>query len=998
MAELGFDKESEIYSKLEFFNNLLLKDSRTFGADFNKILSDDKFKINKPGYQYNIGFCVGGSHGLNNIYNQDELLKINSIHKSFISKKSKINKDNNDMFQNWKKKDIDLIVKSFDCDLHLFIDDHTLDGKGVDLIDIYENMETVALKITDVVNKFMTEVVIHLNNVYKKYFMNTRANDAYFFNLDQEVRKFGYRIDTNDDFIQSQKAISIKRKQYDSLGEINSTSNIFGRIFYNLIQLDVTGKDTKTVHSVMLYDIAWERSFKIYPYEKFQANNVMKYHNSHQIKYYFNNLTESIKMFSFYDIIKNYISLVEQPKYRKRHKAILRIYYILNILKNKKLLTNEIKKELKDDPAYKKDIIIILEKLKFIMNKDSLAEDKVRTLNTFKEAYNHIYNSVPGNYSLHFNLPACVPDNPAHPNNQDCFQTIINEFKKYYFRIDENGDDYTIDYGEKDGTSLQFERIGETIDNIISGIKDESLLELYVHNDYSIEKCEKKFKEFLDDKYKINNIPESNKKNISPGLIKKYKDNIFELDNIVNIFSRSEYEIDPKFNKVTLTDICNDILNRINENLYKSPNNDYFIVYCPISYSINSSKNFGYLKNLSIVDEIYYHPGFIYGTTDYNSFIERLDRYHDIAILLVNSKDRFYLETNEIILPVGTNFFVLEHNYLKYKKNLTHVVFGIVQQQEILGLDDFFTYYSENFNIKTDINKDIINPLEKIDDYILSNLSPFNNIFRTKEITIDDGIYGLYIPENTKLFSTNGTAFSTRSTFILYNNDCEEYIAKKDSFFINIESLLKHEKTKTILTYFITTHIIDYISCPNTIKFLDNGPSINKEKVKYIFDTHNVYSNLLNFVNNDEKISIVLKAIKDLNLKISGLYMPSYFEIYKLDESMDLTIAPAFLYTNDKFFDKIFEVTNKTYITENIILEISKYNSLSPLDMLYKSLGISNLLKMTNTEKLYKDIYLYCNKHNTTIREFFAKYQKYKLKYYKLKNKLNNLKNVNVIL
>jgi hypothetical protein len=122
----------------------------------------------------------------------------------------------------------------------------------------------------------------------------------------------------------------------------------------------------------------------------FQSNNVMKYHDSYQIKYYHNNDKESIVMFSLYDIIKNYVSLIEQPNYRKRDKAILRLYFIMSILKNKELLTEEIKKEILDNPVYKDNIIIVLEKIKTLLNPTNLITNMVFNEETFKNSYDFL--------------------------------------------------------------------------------------------------------------------------------------------------------------------------------------------------------------------------------------------------------------------------------------------------------------------------------------------------------------------------------------------------------------------------------------------------------------------------------------------------------------------------------------------------------------------------------------------------------------------------------
>ena len=71
------------------------------------------------------------------------------------------------------------------------------------------------------------------------------------------------------------------------------------------------------------------------------------------------------------------------------------------------------------------------------------------------------------------------------------------------------------------------------------------------------------------------------------------------------------------------------------------------------------------------------------------------------------------------------------------------------------------------------------------------------------------------------------------------------------------------------------------------------------------------------------------------------------------------------------------------------MFEILKNDKVSSFDILYKSLGVSRILKTTKIEDNYQQIYLYCTRNNIIPSEFLAKYLKYKSKYYKLKNKLN---------
>jgi hypothetical protein len=992
MPDVGFDDESVIYTRLEFFNNLLLRDSQNYTVNLNKILDNDSFLINHKQKKYKIGYCVGGSHGLNAIYNEDYFVNINKIHKSYIDDKSVLNTQD-PLFINWKNMDMDIIIKSFDLDLHLFIDEK----QPIDAIDILEGNES---RISDFIkfylNNFISKVTHELNIIFNRFFYpNEQYINGYFFNLKEELRLIGYELVFNSDntlFKCTQaSSLSTPRDQFRQLGKDDSYSNIFGRIYYSIKKKD----SSDIVHNVFLYDIAWERSFNIHPYQKFQANNVMKYHNSHQIKYYFNNNLESIKMFSLYDIIKNYISLIEQPKYRKKHKSIIRSFFIMNILKNKDLFVNEIKKEIIDDPVYKRDLIIILEKYKYLLNNANLKKKNVRNIDSFNSSYKYISESDNSNFDIPFNL--------------DDADDIIRESRKFFFTIDKNGDNYIINYGEN--SQQNYDNFVEVIDFIIQGINDDSLLQNTIHDKLSIDTCALKFKEYLSDDYNIGNFPIHNKKYTMIGLLDKYKKNMFELDNIVNINTRyitKAFEENSLMNR--LKNICEDILNGVIEKRYISSENGYFIAYCPISYSYNGSKRIQYLKKLN--NGTYFHTGFIYGTTDYNMFIEKIDRYHDIAILLINYQDVYYLENNEIILPVGTNFYIIDDTYLKYNKNSTHIVFGIVKQQkDIDSLDSFQTYFNfEYFHIDdiepANFNKIITDP----NDYILSNISPYNNIFKLKYINLKNGIYGLSIPENTKLFSENNKYFSYLSAYS-YRKPIEYKLMEK-SFFINLSSLLnlnipEIQAEKDL----ISSKIIDFTQYLSFIQYgiCNYGVNIYNKNLIPINKFEKLHSKYTIFTEYflsepDDVFDKIIKKVNDITeLNIAGILVPTHFivnideianenvdtEEYNVESIFQYKIFPdSLIVTKDVMRKNELSLFNKSNInTDKILNEINNYISRSNMDLTFKTLGVSNYLKDVPDEQRFKKIYDFYIKHNSRD-EYRNKYEKYKIKYNKLKNKI----------
>ena len=206
-TQANFDNESELYYKLEFINSILLKDSPFTGVNFSKILDEnpEEFTIrDHNGVLHKIGYVIGGSHGINAIYNNSNFLKVNKVHSSFINPNSHIN-SNEDFFNKWKKLDMDLLIKSFDCDLHLFIDTNTGEGKGIDIvIDILKNDSKFVPAITKILNVFFDRVTEHINKVFTNLFLRERkavsgSEYGYYFDFNKELKKHGYRLDKNGD-------------------------------------------------------------------------------------------------------------------------------------------------------------------------------------------------------------------------------------------------------------------------------------------------------------------------------------------------------------------------------------------------------------------------------------------------------------------------------------------------------------------------------------------------------------------------------------------------------------------------------------------------------------------------------------------------------------------------------------------------------------------------------------------------------------------------------
>ena len=1060
-TQANFDNESELYYKLEFINSILLKDSPFTGVNFSKILDENpEFTINHNGVIHKIGYVIGGSHGINAIYNNSNFLKVNNVHSSFINPNSHIN-SNEDFFNKWKRLDMDLLIKSFDCDLHLFIDTHTDDGKGIDILtDIIKNNSKFVPFITDTLNIFFDRVTEHINKVFTNLFLRekkavSRSEYGYYFDFNKELKKHGYRLGKNSDdkYISYSAPRAIKRKHLDSLGQRNS--NIFGRIFYSLVKIDAMGNDVIDAFGrvdttlVVLYDVAWERAFKVLPIENCQANNVMKYHHSYQVKYYDNNNRVSIVMFSLYDIIKNYVSLIEQPNYRKRQKAILRLYFIMSILKNKELLTEEIKKEILDNPTYKSDIIIVLEKIKSILNQANLITNPVFNEATFINSYRYIYNSDAD--PTHFSLPFILDD--------DNKQNIRDTFNNLFFQIDNIDGNYIINYGENVAQRKGYNFFIEVINEIIAGFNDNSLLQPTPIETITMESCVAKFREYIDDNIIISGIPETQRQIRGLDLIEKYKSEKNELDNFANVYRRienpavftygtDESEYIKKINK---------ILSHIKESKYIcSPGdiNKYFIVYCPLSYSYNSDKYQSYLKKTNNLNpHIYFHPGFIYGTIDYNKFIKNIHRNVVVGVLLVRYSDIFYVKDDEILLPLGTNFLVLDNNYLKYNKNETNVVYGIVRQTKIINtLNEFKSHYDMSilsyFDIEPSMgiipsNFNSIIPASGINDYILSNISPYNNIFRIDQTVINPSIIGITIPKDTKLFSNRSTdvwrssIYSTLNTIqkpsdIPGNNI--EFRLKENSFYINIMSLFnlddKYDSINFIKDLRYDLSEKDIISIFD-IKLIGKI-GVDIEKKIDSFKDH------ILILHNTIAAGNILRAYKrciiDLETKfglasntIKGVYIPSHLSINynggdlghiefisdqiisiipstsdstEFDNTGNIFFSGRAVFTSPDIIKKQDLISNELKIINNFELnsinDLNLHHNLKSVFRLdIQTLGLSSLLKDFNDEKRFRELFDFIQHNSIPIapisggenNKYYKKYLKYKNKYLYLKNK-----------
>ncbi len=1024
----GFDEESDIYSKLDFINTILLKDSPQTGINFNKILDEDPiFKITHEGVTHKVSYVIGGSHGINAIYNNSNLLKVNDVHTSYINKNSKIN-SNNRFFTEWKKLDMDTLVKSFDCDLHLFINTHTADGKGVDLLtDICKSEGVYYNTVSEILTRFFEIVKENINRTFEFLFYNNEAESkkGYFFDIDAELKKFGYKIqrESNGSIITCGRIQSLGRAHLDGLPH-RAGSNIFGRIWYTLAKLNPDGSvvikpngypDTTRV---ILYDVAWERAFKVLPIENFQGNNVMKYHDSYQVKYYFNNDDVSIVMFSLYDIIKNYISLIEQPDYRKRHKAILRLYFIMSILKNRELINEDIKREILDNPSYKNDIIIILEKFKTLLDPNNLVENSVFNVKSFTRSYQYIYNSDPD--------PAKFTLVPFILEPERDIRDIIEKFNILFFQIDKVGDEYVINYGENKSENKGYSNYIPIVDEIIAGFRDNSLLQPSPIETLTIESCIAKFREYIDDKIQIVNMPKP--QTIVPGLIERYNVDRNEIDNKTNIYSRLTIDEISHLNTAGsnhhkyITTI-NNILSRINEYKYVSSaedNNKYFIVYCPISYSYDSKYTHGNLKKSNKLNPtIYFHRGFIYGTTDYNKFIKNIHRDHDIAVLLVRYDDIYYVNNNqEIILPLGTNFLILDENYLKYSMNETHTVYGIVRQNiPLTTLDEFIEYYqlgvfnyflTEKFIAPDNFNANI----KAVDNYILSNISPYNNIFRLDYTVKNPEIFGIEVQNNTKLFSENNIVFRSFDFTIPLPNIIEYEPNKENLFFITINALFLMKDDS------INAHL-DYIRANMKVgieEFKSLNSIVERGFIRYVSSDDTKL--ILRQINQNiyDRIIMVIQYLQEkYKIQIDGLHVPNHIWLVNnvttvyLDDRIYSFSSDNFRPTNNIFFkaDKTSNTPDINKKDELIKSEITKLISINnpkltnkggmkyknPLSLDVDTQSLSSVLKDFNQERNFRELFNYIETNKNPVLaggsnlKFYKKYLKYKNKYMILKNK-----------